>query len=188
MVESGVMDLYGARGVVHTPVSGYSTQSTLALTVARTIGDSRLNLWFATRFQALENPPTSSPLWIFSELDRADAEGVHNWKSRDLLANLLDWVHRVASAEPSLRPGCFELLDLLTQAVSRGDAGHALVLHLDGVRGALKMKQEDEYLLPDFDINDPRLTQALPRSGRQWLPAPDSAGGAGPIENASGNR
>ena len=75
------------------PISGYSTQASISLRVASIVNNGRIDVWFATEFNAVDNDDGSNPSQIFAELDTAAKAGDYN--ARKVLAitdSLKAWV------------------------------------------------------------------------------------------------
>ena len=60
------------------PISGYSTQASISLRAASIVNNGRIDVWFATEFNAVDNDDGSNPLQIFAELDTAAKAGDYN--------------------------------------------------------------------------------------------------------------
>jgi hypothetical protein len=144
------------------PVSGYSTQARLSLEVASLINNGRIRFWFATEFNPIHNESGCNPLRIFDQLDRAAKKGdegsakaqsvaanlracVALWEARGLIDRDTQvqafWLIRTASDASGFRPAVF---------------------FLNGVVGAEKGGQPDEYWVGNEPIGGERSHQILP--------------------------
>ena len=146
-----------------SPVSGYSTQAAVSLQVADIINNGRIQFWFATEFNPLDNAATSNPLRIFAELDEAaKRRRVDSEKVQSVAANLRAWI---ADME---RKG---LIDRDTQAralfaiktAAEGGGFEPVVFYLEGIVEAVRGSEADEYWAENLSWSgNQRVRQILP--------------------------
>ena len=143
-------------------MSGYSTQASISLRTASIVNNGRMNVWFATEFNAIGNHDRSNPLQIFAELDTAAKAGDYN--ARKVLAitdSLKAWVQLWEQKGLIDRLSQGRALQAIKTAFDE-DGFNPRVMYLDAVEGAEKKEQPDEYLAENELIEGGKLRQILP--------------------------
>ena len=148
--------------MLSVPVSGYSTQAQISLDVGEIINNRRVDFWFATQFNSVENPETSNPLKIFEELDRAAKnEGLASKKARTVTDNLRLWVHKWRENELITEDQQARALQAIKTSFEDGGL-EPRVFYLSEVVGAVKETEPDEYRVKNQSIDTPFVRQILP--------------------------
>lgn len=143
---------------------GYSTQARLSLEIARLVNAGRINLWFASEFNATENAATSNPYWIYGELDTAAKTGYRNEKTSNLQANLLRWVQHLGEAGMIEDHEAQVNATVLILHALQGNGFRPVVLGITGVE-AEKREEPDEFLAHSVRIEGGPAQQVLPWPG-----------------------
>ena len=151
------------------PISGYSSQAQISLDIASTINHGRLRIWFASQFNAIENPERSNPLRIFEELDRANKSHSDAGKPSSTRVELEAWITKWYGENKIGDQAYGKAIDILGEALLKGRY-EPVVLYLDGVDGAEKMQFADEYLLPDARLGEAGVRQLLPPPSTEASP------------------
>ncbi len=146
------------RRIVEEPLSGYCTQAAVSVRVAETINNGRLNFWFATEFNPIENEERSIPRRIFALLDDAAKTREPNWKSEDVAGNLLGWVDKLHDLGEDKKA---RVTSLITEALHKGTF-RPRVYYLDNIVRTEKGGQPDEYVAWNRSLKDPRIDQIPP--------------------------
>ncbi len=144
------------------PISGYSTQASISLRVASIVNSGRIDLWFATEFNAVDNNDASNPLQIFVALDTAAKAG--DYDARKVLAithSLKAWVQLWEQKGLVDRLSQGRALQAIKTAFDE-DGFKPRVMYLDVVDGVKKREQPDEYLVENELIERGKLRQILP--------------------------
>ena len=148
--------------ILAEPVDGYSTQAQISLDVAAIINNRRIRFYFAAEFNSIENAPTSNPLQIYDELDRAAKVEHHaSWKVRTLIESLRQWVRIWENNGFIDQDTRARAMHAIKTALERG-ACRPLVFYLSGVVGAERGSEPDEYKVENLSLDDPRVRQILP--------------------------
>ncbi len=143
------------------PVSGYSSQASISLDVARMINNGRIRFWFAGEFNPIDNQATSNPLRIFEELDTAAKRRTRNEKTAEVEAKLLVWVakwHKDGLVDDDARA---EATHVITTALETGRF-RPVIFYLKSVIGAVKEAEPDEYRIENQPVDHPNVRQILP--------------------------
>ena len=147
---------------VSKSINGYSTQASISLRVASIVNNGRIDVWFATEFNAVDNDDRSNPLQIFAELDRA--ANVRDYDARKVLAitdSLKAWVQLWEQKGLTDRLSQGLALQAIKTAFDE-DGFKPRVMYLDAVEGAEKKEQPDEYRVENELIEGRKLRQILP--------------------------
>lgn len=144
------------------PLNGYSTQARISLDVAAQINNGRIRFWLAADFNPLDNDPSSNPLRIYEQLDRAaKVRDPGSEKAANVLANLRAWVQRWHSRGLIDRDTQARALFAIRSAPDDGGFRPS-VFFLASVVGWNREEQPDEYTVENHPINDPSVRRILP--------------------------
>lgn len=144
------------------PISGYSTQAQVSLVVAEIINNGRLRFWFAADFNPLENAPTSNPLRLYEELDRAAKKhDIHSDKTSSVGDNLRAWVHRWQADGLIDREAQAHALFAIRMALDEGGF-RPVVFFLEGLMGVMREAEPDEYRVENQPIEAPNVRRIVP--------------------------
>ncbi|MBI3694072.1 MAG: hypothetical protein HY238_04430 [Acidobacteria bacterium] len=143
-------------------VSGYSTQAQVSLDIAEIINNRRIRFWFAAEFNPIENDPTSRPLCLYEQLDRAfKNQDPDSAKACSIADNLRVWIQRWAA--DGLIDADAQARALFGVRTAAADGGfRPVVFFLAGLNGVIREEQPDEYRVENQPLDAPNVHRILP--------------------------
>jgi len=129
----------------------------------RIINNRRIRFWFATDFNPLENDPSSRPLCIYEQLDRASKnQDPDSSKARSIADNLRVWIERWAADD--LIDDDAHARALFAVRLAAVDGGfRPVVFFLAGLHGVvIREQQPDEYRVENQPLEAPNVHRILP--------------------------